>query len=52
MINNQIRDARIYNELEEVRQEGNLMVTDCEYEGLQREDYWVLWIKGKEKTLW
>lgn len=47
MKNSELRDQRIYNELEDLRQQPNLMVIDCEYEGLQREDFWVVWIKGK-----
>lgn len=28
------------------------MVIDCEFDGLMREDFWVLWVKGKSGTLW
>lgn len=47
-----MREQRISFELEELRQQQNLMITDCEYDGLLREDFWVLWVTGKIDTDW
>lgn len=44
----QLRDTRIRNELMEIEKQPNIFVNECEVKGLIREDFWVLWVKGRK----
>ena len=45
-----MRETRIENELEELRELAWLEVVECSPKGIEREDKWVLWVPGKKGT--
>jgi len=47
-----MRESRIENELEEVRQLSWAQVIECAPKGIERDDLWIVWIPGRKGTLW